>query len=156
LGGELEHAEAAVCDVAFIDTPPGRSSEAPAAVEFCDTVLIPFWNDQDSYDGVKKTAGLARRLGKPAFGVLNFATPNSRVHELEALAVLQSIPLPMASIVLHRYEVHKDAKILGLTAQEMEPDSIAAREMKMLWNWLFAMLQLGNGARVHNGTGTDG
>jgi chromosome partitioning protein len=118
-----------------------------------DTVLIPFWNDQDSYDGVRKTAGLARRLGKPAFGILNFATPNSRIHEQEALAVLTEIRLPMASIVLHRYEVHRDAKIVGLTAQEMEPGSVAAREIEMLWNWLRAMLQLGTGAEVHNSTG---
>ncbi len=156
VGDELKRAESAGCDVAFIDTPPGRSSEAPAAVELADTVLIPFWNDQDSYDGVKKTAGLARRLGKPAFAILNFATPNSRIHEMEALEVLQTIPLTMASVVLHRYEVHKDAKIVGLTAQEMEPDSIAAREIKMLWDWVRAILQIGTGAQVHTGTGTDG
>lgn len=149
---ELKRAKDAGCDLVFIDTPPGRSSEAPAAVELADLVLIPFWNDQDSYDGVRKTAGLTRRLGKPAFGVLNFATPNSRIHEQEAMAVLQTIPLPMASIVLHRYEVHKDANIKGLTAQEMEPNSVAAREIEMLWSWLRAMLQLGNGADVHNGT----
>jgi chromosome partitioning protein len=148
---ELQRAESAGCDLVFIDTPPGRNSEAPAAVESAHLVLIPFWNDQDAYDGVLKTAGLVRRIGKPAFGVLNFATPNSRVHEDEARAVLEAIPLPLASIVLHRYDLHRLANIKGLTAQELEPDSVAAHEIAMLWSWLSAVLQVSTGAIVHKG-----
>jgi MinD superfamily P-loop ATPase len=67
---ELQRAEKAGCDLVFIDTPPGRNSEAPAAVECSDLVLIPFWNDQDAYEGVARTALLVKRLGKPAVGVL--------------------------------------------------------------------------------------
>jgi chromosome partitioning protein len=151
LGDELRRAESAGCDFAFIDTPPGRSSEAPAAVECADLVLIPFWNDQDAYDGVVKTAGLVRRLGKPAFGVLNFATPNSRIHEEEAKAVLDAIPLPMAPVVLHRYDLHRLANIEGLTALEMEPGSVAANEIAALWNWVSAFVQTGTIANVHMG-----
>jgi chromosome partitioning protein len=151
LGEELQRAEIAGCDIVFIDTPPGRNSEAPAAVESADLVLIPFWNDQDAYDGVVKTAGLVRRIGKPAFGVLNFATPNSRSHEETARGVLEAIPLPLAPIALHRYDVHRLANIKGLTAQEMEPDSIAADEIALLWTWLSAVLQLNTGAIVHKG-----
>jgi len=148
---ELQRAESAGCDVVFIDTPPGRNSEAPAAVEAADLVLIPFWNDQDAYDGVVKTAGLVRRIGKSAFGVLNFATPNSRSHEETARSVLAAIPLPLAPIALHRYDVHRLANIKGLTAQEMEPDSIAADEIALLWAWLSAVLQLSKRAFVHKG-----
>ena len=36
LAEELERARAAGCDLALIDTPPGRSAEAPAAVEAAD------------------------------------------------------------------------------------------------------------------------
>jgi chromosome partitioning protein len=118
---ELYVAQKAGCDFVFIDTPPGRNSEAPAAVESADLVLIPFWNDQDAYDGVAKTAGLVRRIGRPAFGVLNFASPNSRSHEETARAVLEAVPLPLAPIVLHRYDIHRLANIKGLTAQELEP-----------------------------------
>jgi cellulose biosynthesis protein BcsQ len=64
----MQRAESAGCDVVFIDTPPGRNSEAPAAVEAADIVLVPFWNDQDAYEGVAKTAMLAKRLGKSAVG----------------------------------------------------------------------------------------
>ncbi len=151
LSEELQRAQYAGCDLVLLDTPPGRNSEAPAAVESADLVLIPFWNDQDAYDGVVKTAGLARRIGKPAFGVLNFATPNSRSHEETARAVLEAIPLPLAPVVLHRYDVHRLANIKGLTAQEMEPDSIAADEVAALWAWFSAIMQLSTGADVHQG-----
>jgi hypothetical protein len=36
-----------------------------------------------------------------------------------------------------------------LTAQELDPDSVAAHEIGALWNWLSAALQLGNAATVH-------
>src|SRR5277367_6264409 len=55
----LERARAAECDLVLIDTPPGRSAEAPAAVEASDLVLIPFWLEGDAFDGLKKTADLA-------------------------------------------------------------------------------------------------
>lgn len=70
-----------VTENALIDTPPGRSAEAPAAVEAADFALIPLWLESDAFDGVAKSAGLARRLGTPAVAVLNFATPNSKSHD---------------------------------------------------------------------------
>lgn len=141
---ELSRAEKAGCDLVFIDTPPGRSSEAPAAVESSDLVLIPFWNDQDAYEGVAKTAMLVKRLGKPAYGVLNFAPPNSRSHEETARTVLEAIPLPMVPIVLHRYDAHRLANPKGLSAQELDPASMAANEITALWDWFSAVLHLRN------------
>jgi chromosome partitioning protein len=150
LGNELAHASKAGCDLVVIDTPPGRSSEALAAVEASDLVLIPFWYDLDSFDGVTRTALLCRRLGKPAFGVYNFATPNSRYAE-QAREVLASIPLDMVPTVISRYEVHRAANIRGLTAQELEPASAAATQITSLWQWLSAQLHLGTTAHVHKG-----
>lgn len=149
LAGELKRAEAAGCDLVLIDTPPGRNSEAPAAVEAADLVLIPFWNDQDAYDGVAKTAGLARRMGKTAYGVLNHSVPNSRVHEDTAREVLGALGLPMSPVVFHRYDVHRVSTVQGLTAQEIEPNSNAAVEIKQFWNWICATVQIGTSAPVH-------
>lgn len=146
LSEELKRAEDAGCNVVFLDTPPGRNSEAPAAVECSDLVVIPFWNDQDAYEGVARTALLAKRMGKLAVGVLNFAAPNSRTHEETARLVLQAIPLSMAPVVLHRYDAHRLANPKGLTAQEMEPDSVAAQEIAALWEWFSAAVQIGTSA----------
>jgi chromosome partitioning protein len=151
LAEELERARKAGCDLALIDTPPGRSSEAPAAVEAANLVLIPFWLESDAFDGVAKSAGLARRLGTPAIGVLNFATPNSRSHEDAARSVLEALDVPMSPIVLHRYEAYRLANPKGLTVQELEPESRAAAEIAALWEWLRAEVQLSTSAQVHMG-----
>ncbi len=151
LPDQLKRAESAGCDLVFIDTPPGKNSEAPAAVDKAELVLIPFWNDQDAYEGVAKTAMLVKRVGKSAVGILNFVTPNSRSHEETARVVLEAIPLLMAPVVLHRYDAHRLANIKGLTAQELEPDSVAAHEIAMLWEWFSATVQFGSSAVVHKG-----
>jgi chromosome partitioning protein len=123
-----------------------------AAVEAADLVLVPFWNDQDCYDGVTKTTALTRRLGKEAYGIFNFATPNSKSHEETARDVLKAIGLPIAPAVLHRYDVHRLANVEGLTALELEPNSHAAQEVTALWQWLSAILQFGNRAQMQKGT----
>lgn len=149
LESELQQAEQAGCDIVFIDTPPGRSSEAVAAVEFAKVVLIPFENDIDSYMGVTKTAQLARRLGREAYGILNKAPPHSRSHEDTAREVLKAIGLPMAPVTLHRYDAHRLANSAGTVAGEFEPGSTPALQIEGLWDWLSALLQLCTIATVH-------
>jgi chromosome partitioning protein len=90
-------------------------------------------------------------MGKSAIGVLNFATPNSRMHEETARVVLNAIPLPVCPVVLHRYDAHRLANVKGLTAQELEPDSTAAGEIAALWRWFSAAVQLRTSADVHKG-----
>ncbi len=55
----------------------------------------------------------------------------------------------MVDVVLHRYDAHRLANVEGLTAQELDPDGVAAHEIGALWSWLSAALQLGNGPDVH-------
>jgi chromosome partitioning protein len=154
LPDELAQAEAAGCELVVIDTPPARGTEAPAAVEVADLVLVPFEADIECYDQLPRTARLARTTGKRAVAILNKATPNSRSEETAARAVLEARELPpMAPAVLHRFKVHRDASLKGLTAQELEPDSTAAKEITALWDWLCADLQLGKRAHVHKRTG---
>lgn len=151
LPDELARARAAGCDLVLIDTPPGRNSEAPAAVEASDFTVIPFWLESDAFDGLAKSAALARRLGTPAVAVLNFATPNSRSHENSARTVLKALDVPMSPVVLHRYEAYRLANPPGLTVQEAEPESRAAAEIVALWDWLSSEVQMGIIANVHKG-----
>jgi chromosome partitioning protein len=149
LPAELDRAEAAQCDLVIIDTPPGRGSEAPAAVEAADFVLIPFTADIEAFEQLPRTARLARTTGKTAIGILNQATPNSRSEEEAARGVLETLGMLMAPTVLHRFKAHRDASRGGLTAQELEPDSKPAAEINALWEWLSAELQIGTRATVH-------
>jgi chromosome partitioning protein len=117
-------------------------------------VIIPcVAEDVDSFDGVPKTARLARMAGKPAAGLLNCATPGSRVQIETARAVLELVGIPMAPVVLHRLKEHRDANPKGLTAQELEPNSRAALEIAELWNWVCAELHISTSAEVHAARG---
>lgn len=145
----LKQAEEAGCDIAIIDTPPARSTEAPAAVEFADLVLVPCTPDIEAYEQLPRTERLARTTGKPAFAVLTMVQPNSRSEQEVAHEIFAQLKLPMAPAILHRFKVHRDASRDGQTAQEMEPDSKAAQEIQALWDWICAQLQMGIAAPVH-------
>jgi chromosome partitioning protein len=158
LPDELAKAKHAGCDLVIIDTPPGRSTEAVAAVESAHLVLIPFEaDDQDSFDGIPKIARLARAHDKPAIGLLNKVTPNSfkQIETGRAICGVPSTNIAMSPVVLHRYTQHRDANPKGLTAQEMEPRSVAAAEIKALWEWICAQLQDGTNEQLRFGTNSD-
>jgi chromosome partitioning protein len=148
LPSQIERARDAGCELILIDTPPGRTPEAPAAVEISDFVLVPCQPDIDSYDQLPRTLRLARTTETPAAVVLTMATPNS-VSEVEAArAVIQAVGSAELVGVLHRLKVHRDASLEGLTAAELEPGGKAAAEVAALWDWLSAELQLCTSATV--------
>ena len=106
-----------------------------AAVEAAGLVLIPFEaEDQDSLDGIPKTARLARAHDTPTVGILNKATPGSRGQVETARLVCEAAKIPMVPVVMHRYVQHRDANPKGLTAQELEPGGVAAAEIAALWD----------------------
>ncbi len=152
LGRELDKARSAGCDLVLIDTPPARSTEAPAAVEVADLVLMPCSPDIEAYEQLPRTLRLARTTGKPAAVVLTMATPNSRSEEETARGVFEAIGAIMVPAVIHRLKAHRDASREGVTPQELEPDGKAAAEINALWQWVCAELQIGTRAQVQNST----
>lgn len=148
----LKQAEQAGCDLVFIDTPPARSTEAPAAVEVADLVLVPCTPDIEAYEQLPRTARLARATEKPAVMVLTMAQPNSQNEENVAREVAATVGIPMAQAVIHRFKVHRDASREGVSAQELEPSSKAAQEIAALWEWVRSELQMGTSAPVHKRT----
>lgn len=145
----LSQADEAGCDLVVIDTPPARSTEAPAAVEYCDLVLVPCSPDIEAYEQLPRTARLARSSAKPAAAVLTLAQPNSRAEEDIARQVFETVKLPMAPAVIHRFKIHRDASREGVTAFEIDADGKAAAELQALWEWVSAQLQLNTSAVVH-------
>lgn len=145
----LGQAEEAGCDLVVIDTPPARSTEAPAAVEYCDFVLVPCAPDIEAYEQLPRTARLARTSEKPAAAILTMAQPNSRAEEEIARQVFETVKLPMVPAVIHRLKVHRDASREGMTACELEPEGKAASELQALWDWVNAELQISTNAVVH-------
>jgi chromosome partitioning protein len=145
----LDRARAADCDLVLIDTPPGRSTEATAAMEECDLALVPCNGEIESFEGLPRTARLARSWEKRAIVVPNWVGPGSLTEERTIRGVAESHGLPSAPVALHRYTIHKEASLLGLTANELDPNSKAAAELHALWEWLCAELQLIQRAQVH-------
>ena len=146
--GHLSHAEKAGCDLVIIDTPPARSTEAPAAIEAADLVLVPCTPDIEAYEQLQRTARVARGQETPAFVVLNMAQPNSPNEEKVARELIAAMNIPVADAVLHRFKVHRDASREGVSAQEIEPDSKAALEIQALWDFVCAHLQIGTPAQT--------
>lgn len=145
----LEQASKAGCDLVIIDTPPARSTEAPAAVEAADLVLVPCTPDIEAYEQLPRTARLARTTGKAAAVVLTMGQPNSQSEERIAREVFATMGIPMVEAVIHRFKVHREASRDGVTATELEPDSKAAQEIGALWSWVSAELHLSTNAVVH-------
>ncbi|AWV19996.1 Chromosome partitioning protein parA (plasmid) [Roseomonas mucosa] len=149
LAETLKRAREAGCDLVLIDTPPGRSTEAPAAVEAADLVLIPCTSETECLEGLPRTARLARTTGKRAVVVANFVHPSGRAEEEAIRGVAKAHDLETAPVILHEYQVHRDGSFQGRTAQEIQPNSKAASELNALWDWFCAEVQLSNGATVH-------
>ena len=121
--------------------------------ELVTTEEICIWSGKPVM--VRKEISLKRRRratpasGRPAVVVLTMVHPNSQREEKIAREVFAAIGIPMAEAIFHRFKVHRDASREGATAQEIEPDSKAAKEIQILWNWVCAELQIGTNANVH-------
>ena len=145
----LKRAEEAGCDLVIIDTPPGRSTEAAAAAENADLVLIPCTSEPECLEGLPRTARLARSAGKTARVVPNFLHPSGKAEDELIRGVAKAHGLEAAPVSLHEFQVHRDGSLRGRTAPELEPGSKAAAEIDALWNWLRAALQNGKDAALH-------
>ncbi|MGA0617680.1 AAA family ATPase [Paracoccus sp. KR1-242] len=136
----LDQAKGAA-DLVIIDTPPARSTEAPAAVEAADLVLIPTTPDVEPLEQMPRTLRLCRGFSRPVYAVVNMANPTGPAEVVQTREVIEAMGAQAAPVVLHRRKAHRDASASGLTVQESEPDSKAAEEVGNLWAWVRTELQ---------------
>jgi len=78
--------------------------------------------------------------------------PSSRAEEEAIRGVAAAQNVPCVPVALHEYNVHRDGSLQGLTAQEVQPDSKAAREINALWAWFSAEMHLKTSARMNKVT----
>lgn len=133
-------ARQAGADLVIVDTPPARSTEAPAAVEVADLVLIPTTPDVEPLEQMPRTLRLCRGFEVPVFAVVNMANPTGPGEVAQTLEVIASLGAKAAPAVLHRRKAHRDASAAGLTAQESDPTGKAASEILRLWEWVNVQL----------------
>lgn len=128
-------------DLVIIDTPPARSTEAPAAVEISDLVLIPTTPDVEPLEQMPRTLRLCRGFGRPVYAVVNMANPTGPAEVVQTREVIEAMGAEMAPVVLHRRKAHRVASASGLTVQELKGADKAAGEVKELWDWIRAQLR---------------
>lgn len=131
----LAAAKEAGADLVIIDTPPARSTEAPAAVEAASLVLIPTTPDIEPLEQMPRTLRLCRGFGVPVFAVINMANPTGPAEAAATREAIEGMGAKAAPIVLHRRKAHRDASASGLSAVEQEPRGKAAMEVAALWDW---------------------
>lgn len=136
----LEQAKSAA-DLVIIDTPPARSTEAPAAVEVADLVLIPTTPDIEPLEQMPRTLRLCRGFGRPVWAVINMANPTGPAEVTQTREVIEAMGVQAAPVVLHRRKAHRDASATGLSVQEIDAASKAADEVADLWVWVRAEIQ---------------
>ena len=129
-------------DLVIIDTPPARSTEAPAAVEVANLVLIPTTPDVEPLEQMPRTLRLCRGFSRPVFAVINMANPTGPAEVSYTREVIDAMGAQTAPVVLHRRKAHRDASASGLTVQEVDAGSKAAEEVGKLWDWVRAELQI--------------
>lgn len=138
----LEQAKGAA-DLVIIDTPPARSTEAPAAVEIADLVLIPTTPDVEPLEQMPRTLRLCRGFDRPVWAVINMANPTGQAEVTQTREVIEAMGAKAAPVVLHRRKAHRDASASGQSVQELDASSKAANEVANLWTWVRAEMQRG-------------
>ncbi|WP_207303060.1 ParA family protein [Paracoccus sediminis] len=138
----LEQAKGAA-DLVIIDTPPARSTEAPAAVEIADLVLIPTTPDVEPLEQMPRTLRLCRGFDRPVWAVINMANPTGQAEVTQTREVIEAMGAKAAPVVLHRRKAHRDASASGQSVQELDANSKAANEVANLWAWVRAEMQNG-------------
>lgn len=138
----LEQAKDAA-DLVIIDTPPARSTEAPAAVEIADLVLIPTTPDVEPLEQMPRTLRLCRGFDRPVWAVINMANPTGQAEVTQTREVIEAMGAKAAPVVLHRRKAHRDASASGQSVQELDASSKAANEVANLWAWVRAEMQRG-------------
>lgn len=136
----LEQAKGAA-DLVIIDTPPARSTEAPAAVEVADLVLIPTTPDVEPLEQMPRTLRLCRGFGRPVWAIINMANPTGPSEVTQTREVIEAMGAQAAPVVLHRRKAHRDASASGQSVQEIDATSKAADEVASLWAWVRAEIQ---------------
>lgn len=149
LAPTLEEARRNAVDLVIIDSPPAADSAAVAAAKAADLVLIPTRPAAFDLHAIRTTADLVRVAQKPAFVVLNSTPARAEALLKEARAVVQSYGLPLAPVHLVNRAAYQHATVTGQTAEEYEPAGKAATEVRALFTWVCAQLDLSTRPHVN-------
>lgn len=140
LNRRIEQARAADGNLVVIDTPPLAQTEAREAARIADLILIPCRPSAFDLDAIRITADLANDIRKPAFVVVNAGPPHGTALYRDVAETVERFGLKVAPTRLAERAAFRHAVREGKSVQELEPDSKAAEEVAILWDWIAGQL----------------
>lgn len=141
LNQAIDAAEANGFGLTIIDTPPAAGTEAAAAAQRADLVLIPCRPSLIDLDAIKRTAQLITSTGRTALVVLNTAPPTATTLLDDARTLAGATGLRVARAVLRERSAYRASWPLGFGVVEHEPKGKAALEIASLLKIIFEELQ---------------
>ena len=121
----------------FVDTPPHNAPAIADAMRAATLVIIPLRPAVFDLAAVAKTLEMAKALSKPVLPVINSAPARRGIARAPVVneardALIAMGARPFAGQITQR-AAFAHALASGQAVGEFEPDSLAAREMRDLW-----------------------
>lgn len=129
-------------DLVIIDTPREGNNAAYSAAQCADLVLVPMKPGGFDYRALSRTLDLCRLAHKAPFVLLNGIRPGAHRAVADARESVAALDCAVTPIVLHERTIYRTASITTKTAQETEPQSVAASEIRDLYLWIAQQLEL--------------
>lgn len=139
LGSLKQMAEDGGADLLIIDTAPNADRPSLLAAKAADFILIPCRPAIFDIEAIEATRDVAALAKRPSAVVIN-AAPHKRnsFHDrrtIEAMEGLSAIGATVAPQVIEYRVPFSDALNDGRTAQELDPNGKAAKEIQELFAW---------------------
>lgn len=116
------------CDFVIIDSPPHTETEARTAIRSADLIVIPVQPSPTDLWASQATIELAKNEKIPVMVVLNRVAANSRLAQTIAAELKDNL----AETTLGNRVLFAAALMEGRCATEVEPSSVASKEVKEL------------------------
>ncbi len=138
LAGKLQALDDAGAEYLFIDTAPSVGAVNAELFAVADLILIPLNPTPADLRALVKGLPLVKQSGKPFNFLLTRVRPNLRNNDATANA-LETLGLVVPARMYERV-VYAETFAHGKTALDVEPGSIAAKEMTALWEAVSAIV----------------
>jgi chromosome partitioning protein len=130
-------AERAGLDLMLIDTRASSIEDSLDAAKAAQLTLVVVRPTAIDLHAIRKTIEALKPLGRPAAFVLNQA-PSRRVDREPAIVgaaveLLLDYGLALAPVALRSRGIYQTAFAQGLSPQELDPEGLAAGELRALW-----------------------
>jgi chromosome partitioning protein len=124
-----------LCDYVIIDSPPHTETEARTAIRSADLIIIPVQPSPTDLWASKATIELAKHEKVPVRVVLNRVSAHSKIAEKIASELTE-----LAENTLGNRVLFAAALMEGRCATEVDPSSVAAKEIKALVNEIVKLI----------------